>query len=368
MKRLLLVLALCLVGSQLYAIENQAYFGMFVDTQVMKIVGMPEMPVIPGMPPMPNMPGVPRRVLNLRLWSPTIAAPDATAALTIPDALKLGKELKLELYRPKAEGGEPIKDDPADNPKFTIKYYWGSSATVKDGQPLVITWKGLSDEEQVRMREEVRRKDSYFYKPNWTTGYWPTKAQPGQIAKGAKLLGHYALKTNYTGNVEFDVPKEVDFLAPIEVTSPVLSKKVALDKAITFKWKAIPQLLGSHAMIMGMIGKDTLIIWSSSETKQSLGMQWDYMQMADVKALVQSKAMMAPEQTEVIVPVGIFKDCDFVNLSMVGYGPGTARDETQPLPRVQSKTTLTIMLGGKKMDEEMGGMDDEEPMDPDDEE
>jgi len=41
---------------------------------------------------------------------------------------------------------------------------------------------------------------------------------------------------------------------------------------------------------------------------------------------------------------------------MIGYGPGTALDQAQPLPRVQTKTTLTAMLGGKMM-KGRGGQD-----------
>ena len=38
-------------------------------------------------------------------------------------------------------------------------------------------------------------------------------------------------------------------------------------------------------------------------------------------------------------------------LTMIGYGSGAALAEGQPLPRVQTKTTLNAMLGGKAMGE-----------------
>ena len=37
------------------------------------------------------------------------------------------------------------------------------------------------------------------------------------------------------------------------------------------------------------------------------------------------------------------------SMTMVGYGPGTALEKGQPLPRVQSKTTLMVNLGGAMM-------------------
>lgn len=195
----------------------------------------------------------------------------------------------------------------------------------------------------------ARQGNSYFYKPNWTTGYWPTDKQPGMIDPEAALTGHYALTTNYTGNVEIDVPEKVNFLAPIEMSSPPLEEAAPLDKSIVFRWKAIPNALGYHASIMGMIGKKTLILWSSSEVKPRMGVSYDYLQMAEVADFVQKQIFMAGDRVEVTVPTSIFEGCDTVFMQMIGWGPGTALDKGQPLPRVQAKTTLSIALGGKAM-------------------
>ncbi len=46
-------------------------------------------------------------------------------------------------------------------------------------------------------------------------------------------------------------------------------------------------------------------------------------------------------------PADIFADCDMV------FGPGAALPEGQPLPRVQTKSTVQLMLGGKLMKEGM---------------
>ena len=71
--------------------------------------------------------------------------------------------------------------------------------------------------------------------------------------------------------------------------------------------------------------------------------------MAEVRDLVKKEIVMAGDRVDVTVPAAIFKDCDMVMFQMIGYGPGAATDSGQPLPRVQTKTTLSIMLGGKKM-------------------
>ncbi len=381
-----LVLALLAVRPAPVAMpDDQAFLGVFAETSLMKMVGMPEMPEIPDMPDMPDiklpdgvklpagvklpgqggpagmmLPGRPSRKLEVRLWSPGIAPDGATASLAIPDGLKLGPKLDLGLYRPKPEEGKVDDFMPGGTPAdFTIKRYWGSSATVRDGQPEIIKWDTLSPEAKAVMREQAKkaqRAHSYYYKPDWTTGYWPTGDAPGTIKKDAALEGHYALTTTYTGNVEIDVPEKVNFLAPLEMSSPDFSKTIDMAKAMEFKWKAVPNVLGYHMAVMGMEGKNTIIIWTSSEIKSDMAVNYDYMQMADVIAKVKETSMMDPKRVDCTCPAGIFKDCDMVFGMMAGFGPGAALDKAQPLPRVQTKTTLQMMLGGKKMKGMMDGM------------
>jgi hypothetical protein len=351
--------------AQAPAPNDQAYLGIFAETTAMRMVGMPKIELPPGMD-LSKMPGgegllamLGGRKLTVRLWSPTIAPANATASIVPPEGLKQGKKLDLELYRPKpGQTGEEGDADwqPDKMKEMTIKIYWGSSETVREGQPKIIKFGDLSPaqiEEMRKQAKEMKRKSatSYFYKPDWTTGYWPTKKQAGRIDKDASLVGNYALTTNYCGNVSLDAPSNVDFLDQIEMTAPDLENKLDFAKALNFEWTQIPNLLGSYAMITAMEGESTIILWYSSEVyDQSLmGMGWDYMQMADVKNLVEKKAFMAGDRTKVSVPAGIFGNADFVSMIMTGYGPGAALPEGQPLPRIQTKTSLTLMLGGKKM-------------------
>jgi hypothetical protein len=367
MKVLKLLPLLALIpGGPCIADEGQAFLGIFATTESMKMAGMPAIPNI-QLPPGVQLPpqaaaalekfGKAHRSLIVRLWSPGIAPDGSTAVLAIPDGLKLGSALVLELYRPKPADG--VADTgpgggEGSRPDMVIKQYWGSSPTVKPGQPEVIDLKQLTEDQRSVMHRGVaaaRGRVSYFYKPNWTTGYWPTERQPGRLADDAALAGHYALTTSYTGNVEMDVPATVNFLPAIELSSPNLQQKVNFNEPIVIRWNAIPNILGIHAQILGMQGGKTLILWDSAETKPPFGFGFndDFLQMAEVKDLVSRDLVMGPNRLEATVPAGIFNDCDFVMLRMIGYGPGAALDKGQPLPRLQTKTTLTVMLGGKQM-------------------
>lgn len=382
--RLCALALLVALATATFAVENQAYLGIFAETNVQRMAGMPVMRDMPkGLPDMGGMmSGQPLRQLNIRLWSPNLAPKDVSAYLVPPAGLKQGPKLNLDLYRPKPEKVTPAtgeNDEPtAEDKKFTIKIYWGSSETVQKGQPKIIKFDGMSAEQRAEAKEyaaeaQAKAQDPYYYKPNWTTGYWPTKKQPGKIADDASLVGKFELFSSYTGNIAITAPPEVNFLAPIDL-GKLLDKRVPLDKAVVLQWKQIPNLLGMHAMAMGTEGENTLILWFSAEkyADNFMGLNWDYMQMAEVRRLVDEQVMMKGDATKAAIPIGIFKDCGSVMLTMIGYGPGAALGEGQPLPRIQTKTTLTAILGGKDMegmdegegigDEEAGNDEDTEPV------
>ncbi len=360
-KPAILIAAIATFGG--FKTEDQSYFAILAETKVGRMAGMPPID-LKDLPPGFSLPpeammfaGKATRVLNIRLWAPGIAPADAKASVAPPAGLKQGNKLDLELYRPKAgETGEKIKDfDPDSNPEqFTIKIYWGSSETVKPDQPKIFKWSGLTPEQQLAYKNKAREAQaasaSYFYKPDWTTGYWPTKSQQGRISDDASLVGKYSLTTTFAGNVDIEAPSNVEFLAPIMMTSPNLDKKIDLKKSIAFKWSEIANALGLHGHIIGMEGKNTLIIWMSSEVfgDDLMGDQ-GFMQMADVKKNVSENKFMPGNATAVTVPIGIFAECDFAMMQMTGYGPGSALEQGQPLPRIQTKTSLMIMLGGKKV-------------------
>ena len=101
------LLALAVTPAIANAPQDQAYLGIFVETHVMQIAGMPkiEMPQLPpGMKLPANvmamMPGRPHKTINVRLWSPSIAPNNANAAIAPPSASKLGDKLDLDLFRP----------------------------------------------------------------------------------------------------------------------------------------------------------------------------------------------------------------------------------------------------------------------------
>jgi hypothetical protein len=53
------------------------------------------------------------------------------------------------------------------------------------------------------------------------------------------------------------------------------------------------------------------------------------------------------EDNPYALPAGLFKDCESIMVSIVGYGQGTAAAEGQPLSRLQTKSTLNMIVTTK---------------------
>ncbi|MFN3683038.1 MAG: hypothetical protein ACK41F_03780 [Fimbriimonadaceae bacterium] len=358
----LAVAALALQGPP----AESAHLGYFAETSLTRIAGfeMPELPPgmeIPEMPGMAFLPGKPQRSLEIRLWSPGVAPKDAFAFVAPPAGLGQGSRLDLKIVRPSkgedAEAADPDAAGPQKPPDFTIKIYWGSSTKVREGQPKVFRFKDLGLGQQAGLlrqwaQAQMAKGASSWGRPDATLAHWPTGDKPVRIAPSAKLAGTFRLETNYAGQVDLEVPKELDFLAPIDLGSPDLSDKPDLTKAIELRWKPIPTLLGTHAMVFAMQGTNTLILWYAGEAwDEKTDADWDFLQMAEVRRLVEQKVLLKGDATSATVPEGIFQGTDFVMLRMTGYGPGVARADVQPVPRLQTKTTLTAILGGKVLDD-----------------
>ena len=352
--------------------DGSSYIGIFAETHSMRMAGVKtrEMPKLPPGFKLPAnvaamLPGPPTRILTVRLWAPVIAPDAATASITPPAGLNAGEKLDLGLFRPTAPptpgGGGSWGTGSSDSGRtsdLTIKIYWGSSATVQDGQPKVFKLSSLAPEQQMELghrmssmmpRSSAGQGGSYYYKDGWTTGYWPTSDQPGTVGENASLVGTYAISSSFAGNCSIEAPSNVDFLAPIEITSPDLGMKPALDKALALEWKPIPNATGLFASALGMEGKETLIIWTSSETyADQLMASMDFMQMSEVADAVSKHIFMPGSQSNVTIPAGIFQNASFAMMNMIGYGPGVAREDVKPVPRIQTKTTLMVMLKGGK--------------------
>jgi hypothetical protein len=270
----------------------------------------------------------------------------------VPEGLKLGAALKLDLYRPgreeSAAGGGSVGGVLLDS-EFTIHRYWGSSPVVLEEQPEVVQLKTLRADQKAAVRSAItqaRQSTPLFCKPDWTTAFWSPGPGKEFLAREAALPGTYSLRSNYVGAADLAVPGEISFLEPIEFSMPDLRRPVGLNSAIAFEWRAIPNVLAYHAQVIGVKGRKTLVLWSSSESEPELSIDFENLGPGEVRELLGKRVLMAPNRTHFVVPSGIFKDCELVVLRMIGYGPVAEQEGSLVAPRLETCTVVNVVLQG----------------------
>ena len=167
------------------------------------------------------------------------------------------------------------------------------------------------------------------------------------LIKTLKIAGTYTLTTNYAGGANIVVPDTVHFLAPIELIAPDLQAKPDLNAALQIKWKPVDGAQAYHIAIFGIQGGNVLIMWDSAEQKNDIALRWDNLNADQIAAQLKAKALLSSDQTAITVPAGIFKDCDAVFVSLIGYGAGTVQADGQPQANVQAITSMNLLLGVK---------------------
>jgi len=364
MRRLLLaVVALVLSAGCAWAARDRASLAILAETRVRRVALMPV-----ATPPPPGVEeeelpseseliagGKPLHLLGVRLWSPGIAPSNARASLALPPGLRLGERLDLDIYRPKPGQTVPEVEAPAAVPNYTLKVYWGSSATVRPRQPRVMRLSDLTGEQQaalLRLLAEVALgpPGPRFYRPGWTTASWPALGPPGHLPEGASLAGRYTLTTDYTGGATIRAPRGKRFLPPQALALPDLTKRAALDRALTLRWRRLRKLVGQQAMILGKEGPDTLVIWSAAERAGAAPFrEWSDLEAAAVRALVRRDELLKPGRTRAVVPAGIFTNVDLAHLVLIGYGPQLTANRPNLRARLATNTTLLAVLGGKAL-------------------
>lgn len=287
MRRLVLAMALVVAFASvpLHAQSRKANLAILAETRADIMPGMqipegfdPEM--LKGLPGMADIPGLavpfgPKRSLEILLSAPGKAPSDAFARVSAPTGFKKGSVLNLDIEKPgkpvpwESGKGEAGEFTPEETKEFVVKRYWGSSQTVKHGQPEVIKWSTLTIQMQGQIRSAIVKAKQFgeFAEPDTTRVYWPNKPDDYNIAKDASLVGDWKLDTNFTGTASLTAPADVTFLAPFEFSGTLKSGDVDLEKFLTINWKAIPGMLASEAGAMGMEGENSLILWSSLEKK-----------------------------------------------------------------------------------------------------
>jgi hypothetical protein len=176
-------------------------------------------------------------------------------------------------------------------------------------------------------------------------------------------VGNHFVHGNYVPDIKFAIDSGHDFMAPVEFTS----KKGSPAESFFFQWNSIPTATGYFATAMGHDGKTgTMIIWTSSDVRETGGSLMNFLPNDDVRRLIREKVVMPPSVTQCVVPKGIFKDAQGAMIQFIAYGDelnvGYPPKPKDPIWTVKVRRKSTSMLPlmemagrGASSGEESGG-------------
>jgi len=352
---------------------------VWIDVATHDMAGMPDLGGLGGLagrmmgnqgpqtyPEARNIPASTGKLLDIAMLNGL--RPGVEAEQLVPNGLGVGKSLPL-LPSPSA----PRKDE-ASSPaqsgdvEVTIRQYWGCGATVRPGQPKVMT---------MRMKKGAMEMSGSVapgmfvpdgdINPNPSYALWPNRKNAKRVPDRSSMVGqHQITGDGVPASLKFELGQSADFMPKI-----ALQTRGELAESIALSWRPVDRSRAYFINAMGMQDESNLVLWSSSEVAGAGHELLNYLTGSHIDKWLQQKVLLSPAATSCTIPQGIFKSTGAGNpgggmamLSMIAYGPETniawppkPADAKQPWKpewsvRVRSKSTSTAMLG---MD--LSGMD-----------
>lgn len=319
-----------------------------------------------GYPQSRNIPASRGRLLDIALYNSL--RPGVEAQQLVPSGLGVGKSLALvppvvpHSESPPSDGKLKLPDV-----EVTMRQYWGCGATVRPGQPKVLTLKVKGGQMQASggvaagvfvPDRDIDAKEIY--------ALWPNKKNAKRVSDRSSMIGqHQIVGEGVPESLKFELGRNADFMPKI-----ALSSKGELADPIDVSWQPVDRSRAYFLSAMAMQDEHNFVVWSSSEVAGAGNELVNYLTGSYIDKWLQQKVLLSTATTSCTIPKGIFKAIGkgdqggMASLNMIAYGPETniawpPRPADPKLPwnpewnvRVRSKSTSTAMLG---MD--LSGMD-----------
>ena len=344
---------------------------VWIDIATHDIAGMPDMGGLgrfamgmmggdkgpQGYPQSRNIPASPGKLLDIAFYNSV--KPGIEAQQLVPSGLGVGKSLPL--LPPVFPPSESTRSDSKrPDVEVTVRQYWGCGATVRPGQPKVLTIKvskgqlqssgGLASGVFVPDRD-IDAKEAY--------ALWPNKKNSKRVSDRSSMVGqHQVVGDGVPESLKFELGRNADFLPKI-----ALDTQGELADPIAVSWQPVDRSLAYFLSAMAMQDEHDFVTWSSSEVAGAGSELLNYLAGGHVDKWLKQKVLLPASTTRCTIPKGIFNASGkgsqggVAALSMIAYGPETniawppkPADPKAPWNpewnvRVRSKSTSTAMLG-----------------------
>lgn len=256
------------------------------------------------------------QTIQLRLGTSLGPTGEPEAFHTFPTAAQVNQPIYLETPQPgKGEGGTSSYQAP----KGQITFYWGCGEKAGPGQPVVLTFdklmRGENDPELQALAASVnaRAVRTPTVSNSKTYGDWPhpdrrkkNRDLEATFPLGSSLAGQHVIEGTYTSKIDFTLPDDRTFMEPVRYTST----PVQASGAIALNWNAPARATGYSIGVMAPEKVDdesaNIVMWSSAERPATF-VQMEHLTPAEVKRMIDLKAVLPPTTTNCTVPAEVIK-------------------------------------------------------------
>ncbi len=307
----------------------------WMDVATISMAGMDDMPDMGAMGGllggMPGMGGVsfgatrgmmPGRWLDLAVK--TQRKPQGTEATqSIPPGQAMGTSLVLLPVKAQAQPdtsgqARDSVDEPPQQPKGRILFYWGCSDTVRPGQPRVLDFAktGVQDYGKFMMGRATRDTGAQAIPGH---AVWPNELHRQKVPAEASLVGLHAVSgEGLPASLQWSMPALQDFMPKLAIAT-----QGGGAAATALNW---PALNSARAYFLNAMsgsddaGETEMVIWSSSELPEPGWGLMDYASNANVDQWLKEKVLLPASQTRCAIPAGIFAKAQGAMLRGIAYG------------------------------------------------
>ena len=346
---------------------------VWIDVATHSMAGMPDMGMMGGFansmmggakgpqgyPQSRNIPASMGKVLDIAMYNSL--RPGVPAEQFVPAGLGVGKSLPL---LPPVQGARTDESTSGkmEDVEVTIRQYWGCGATVRPGQPKVMTARMKNGTVQTNGSlapglfvpdRDIDANPSY--------ALWPNQKNSKRVADGSSMVGQHRITGDgVPASLQFQLDRNADFMPKI-----ALGSTGELADSVQLQWQPVDRARAYFLHAVAMQDERNFVMWSSADVAGA-GMELiNYLPGSNIEKWLKQKVLLAPTTTRCAVPQGIFKPTGtaaaegggIAALNMVAYGPETnvswpekPADPKQPWKpewnvRVRTKATTTAMLG-----------------------
>jgi hypothetical protein len=292
----------------------------------------------------------------------TTRKPGGTEAVhQLPQGAGVGAA-PLRLITPPREGLQGGSEDVQypERPRGRLLFYWGCSTQVKAGQPRVLDFSKLGQQDYMNFMQGRSVRDRGA-KAEPGHAIWPNDKQNSRVVRDASIAGeHLVTGDGVPANMRFSLTNAQDFMPSLQVNS-----QGKLTDSIRVTWQPIDT--ARAYMLTAMSGGEEkggameMIIWSASEPPESGMGLIDYISNSNIDKWLSERVLLPANQTQCDIPAGIFAKGQGAMLQAIAYGnelnivhpPRPANPKTPWSPewsvRVRVKSQAMNMLGEEAM-------------------